>query len=58
MANVPIDPLETSDIPPGPPKADGRGLSENEAFGSDLNPVKETPNAAKNLKAGPGGVGG
>lgn len=58
MAKLPIDPLETANTPPAPPKTDGRGLSENEAFGSDLNPVIETPNAAKNLKPGPGGVGG
>ncbi len=58
MAKLPIDPLETANTPPSDPKSQGQGMSENDAFGSDLNPVIETPNAAKNLKAGPGGVGG
>jgi len=47
----PVDPIEAYDQKHGRPEAtpDKPSLSEAEEWGTDLNPLRETPLAGKNL---------
>lgn len=51
MATEPADPIDQYDTKHGKPAPDAPVVSEDEAWGGKLNPVRETPNAATNLKA-------
>lgn len=50
MANEPIDPIDTYDSQHGKQDNGIPKVSDSEAWGTDLNPVRETPPAASNLK--------
>lgn len=47
----PKDEIETYDSKHGTPGEDHKPLSEADAWGTSLNPVRETPLAGKNLKS-------
>jgi hypothetical protein len=53
MAEEPKDPIDAYDAKHGRPEAtpDKPNQAEAEAWGTKLNPVRETPQAAKNLKS-------
>jgi hypothetical protein len=46
----PTDPIETFDASHGRPEQGPPKLSEEEAWGTNLNPVRETAQPAKNLQ--------
>lgn len=46
----PKDPIEEYDSKHGKPAPDAPPISEDEAWGGKLNPVRETPLAGANLK--------
>lgn len=52
MAEEPKDPIDEYDAKHGKPEAtpDAPNISETDAWGTSLNPVRETPLAGKNLK--------
>lgn len=52
MSEEPKDPIDAYDAKHGRPEATpaAPNMSEADLFGEKLNPVRETPNAAANLK--------
>jgi hypothetical protein len=47
----PVDPIDAYDSKHGKPAPDAPVISEDDAWGNKLNPVRETPLAGSNLKA-------
>lgn len=50
MANEDKDPIDEYDRQHGKPDAGAPKLSDNDAWGNNLNPVRETPLAGTNLR--------
>ena len=50
MTETTTDPIDTFDAAHGKPDNGTPKLSEEDAWGTNLNPVRETPNPAKNLQ--------
>lgn len=47
----PKDPIDEYDRKHGAPAPDAPSVTEQEAWGTGLNPVRDTPNCMTNLKA-------